>query len=131
MKRLLLVSLVLVLAACGDPEPPLTEGKVIDRTFTPEHWEDGYDTEYYNDCGLHYDWMEGEYVFDCRPATRRVYEAHHVWREDTWKIHIRGCTTDEKGKEDCRTDWITVGQDLYDQCILHRLYRQETGCLPQ
>lgn len=132
MKRLLLAGAILALvAACGEPEPPLTEGKVVDRVFTPEHWEDGYRTESYMDCGLHYDWYAEDYVFDCRPDTRQVYEVQHVWRTDAWKIQIHGCVTDEDGDKKCRDEWVHVGENLYDECLLHRLYRKETGCLPQ
>lgn len=125
--RVLIIGLAIGLTSCSsirdafNPPPPITEGDVVDMSFEAEHWESGYRTEHYTDCGYsnRYNYTSGEYEYSygCEPATRQVYESHHEWVEDTWKIQIDGCVDYEREGENrrhCDTRWITVDEDAYD-----------------
>lgn len=139
MKRIILIAVV-ILAACSS-EPPLTEGRVVDRVFDPEHiehyTETHYRTEYYEDCGLRseYDYFEEEYVSEyvCETETRQVpyYTDESRRVEDDWDIQIEGCTTDEDGEEKCRTSWIDVSEFLYVECEEGAYYKEGSGCPPR
>lgn len=139
MKRLLIIA-ILALAACSS-EPPLSEGRVVDREFDPEHTEHytetHYRTEYYEDCGYdsEYNFQTGQYeqVYSCESESRQVpYYVDATRRvDDDWDIQIEGCTTNDKGEEKCRTSWIDVSRAVYEECELRRLYKEGSGCRPR
>jgi hypothetical protein len=116
---------------------PLVEGTVVERDFTPAHWEDylrpvtrtrqasrevctgGYGdvprschTEYYT-----------ETYTDYVPDTR--------WVDDDWDLIVSGCSLDRQGDEHCRNENIDVSEQTYDNCRTGMTWRQETACRPQ
>lgn len=120
MRRTLATFLLAVLAlvgcaGCGDPPPE--QGYVRDKRFEPAHWEDGYRSESYTDCGMHMN-FEGEMEFGCKPATRQVYEARHHWVDDRYKLQLEDCN--DEGK--CRSGWRTVTQGEFDHFELGSHY---------
>ncbi len=113
---------VLVLSSCSGSEPPPESGYVRNKDFVPEHWEDGYRSEsrYGPHCGLSYDGK-----FDCSSKfyTEQVYEEHHRWVENTWKLYLEDCDPpDEKGKEHCNRGWIEVTETMYNSHSLNSHY---------
>lgn len=109
MKKIILLSSILILFACGDYAPPPEQGVVLTKKFTPAHWEGGYEEE----CsyGYHYDFYEGEYVngYHCDD----VYERHHHWVDDAWSLHLEDCVITEKGDEECNDGWLRVDETTY------------------
>lgn len=102
---------VLFLAACNS-EPPITSGKVMEKRFTPAHWEDGYRTEsrYGPHCG--YD-IYGDYDCSIKHYTEQVYEAHHYYVNDRFQLQLESCGNNDKGELKCRTGWITIPESEY------------------
>lgn len=132
---------VIIAVLVSTYEPPLKEGRVVDKDFTPAHYEEYtatyYRTEIYTDLETQ---CSGGYNGEpqtCRSVpvtkTRQVpyYVQEERWVEDDYDIEIRGCKTDDDGKEKCRTSHIDVSRSTYNQCKLGSLYREETKCLPQ
>ncbi len=132
-KLLFILAILLLLVASGCADDPLEEGRVIDRVFTPEHWEDGYRSEPYMDCGMHYNYTDGEYDFGCKPASRRVYEEHHEWVTNDWDVLIRHCEpdTDEGKKGKCRSQWKDVSEEHFALCKMGAMWKRDVACLPQ
>lgn len=113
MKKLLLVCLVLW-SCTGCSDPPPKQGYVRDKRFEAAHWESGYRTESYEDCGPHIGY-DGKVKFSCETATRQVYEAHHEYIEDRWWLFLEDCRLDDKGKNKCNKGWLQV-----DETDFHR-----------
>ena len=126
-RLLLIIGLGLILFGCST-EPPVTQGTVADKQFTPAHWESGYRTDREYECGTHYDFYEGEYVNDCRWVDDEVWEQHHTWIGDSWALLLRDCVTpgtDKKGNPKCREGWTRVDETTFhdyevDQTYPHR-----------
>lgn len=112
MRRVLvLVAALTLMVGCGGEDPP-EQGDVINKEYTPAHWESGYRTEHYQDCGLHQN-IDGDLEFGCEPATRQVWEPHHEHVQDRWRLRLRDCTTDDKGERKCREGWLSVDETTY------------------
>lgn len=114
MIRKLLFCLLLVFVACGEDVP--TEGYVIQKVYDPAHWESGYRTESYNDCGMHLN-VDGDMELGCRPATRQVYEAHHAYIPDRWKFRLENCQ-EEDGKHKCHRGWLRVDETTFHSYVV-------------
>mgnify|MGYP000511698252 CR=1 FL=1 len=109
------------LTACGSPAPET--GKVINRKYIPEHWEDGYETYYTDDYVCDYDPVydyntnryENKYHCGYKQRSHQRYEEHHTWYDDEWKLLLRKCEQKDDGKEKCREGWRKVTQDEYNR----------------
>lgn len=118
-RTLLLLTAVAVIAGCGDPPPK--QGTVIDKQYEPAHWEDGYETvyvpEYQCDTVTRYNPMTEGYETheECgtEMVAHQVYEEHHTYVDDRWKLRLRDCTTDKDGDRKCREGWVTVDETTY------------------
>lgn len=123
-KILVILALAGIIAGCGDPPPK--EGYVRDKRFTPAHWEDGYRTEYYEDCGYEsqYNFSTEKYemVWDCHQESRQVYESHHHWAHDDWDLYLEDCKTTDEGKRKCRRGWVDVTEATYERYAIGQHY---------
>lgn len=118
---LVVAVVVLVFSGCAGENPP-ESGYVRNKDFIPAHWEGGYRYESYMDCGPHLNY-DGDIEFSCKPATRSVYESHHTWVDDTWKLFLEDCEPpDEKGKEHCNKGWLEVTETMYNEHSLNSHY---------
>lgn len=119
-------------------EPPIDEGKVIARDFTPAHEED-YMQAHYRSVPYTTTQCTGGYGSTpqtCRTVTEYRTETYYLpatrWVPDDYDVKLEKCTTDDKGKEKCRTGWKDVHADIYAGCKVGSLYKKETeSCLPQ
>lgn len=116
---------------------PLDQGVVVERRFTPAHWEQ---------------YMRP--VTNTRPATRTVcsggfgntprtcrteiytetytdYVPDQRWVPDDWDLNVDGCSFNRQGEESCRTEWKDVDEAVYDDCQVGETWRRETACNPQ
>lgn len=111
MRRLAgVLAVCAALLACGVDAPP-EQGYVRKAEFTPAHWEDGYRSEsrYGYHCGLGYD---GKYNCGLKQYTEQVYEEHHEFINDAWRIFLEDCHVDQ-GKNKCRTGWRSVDETTF------------------
>lgn len=104
-----------LLTSCNS-EPPIEEGKVVNRRFEPAHWESGYRSEprYGYQCGIGYD---GKYGCGLKHYTEQVYEAQHHYVEDRYKLKLEKCEEDK-----CRQGWITVPESEYSDYAIGNHY---------
>lgn len=120
MRRVLLVLLMLFVVGCG--EDPPEQGFVIDKDYDPAHWEDGYDTVYHSEyrCSTHsiYDYARDQYVQreECgiEQVPHSVYNPHHRWVKDRWRLQLQHCEVNDKGEEKCRQGWRKVSAGTYE-----------------
>jgi hypothetical protein len=116
-----------LLAACASPPK---EGYVRDKDFTAAHWESGYRTEYTTepDCGYEsvYDSTTGRYEqrYGCttKQVSHEVYEAHHTWVDDSWRMRLEDCKVNAKDERKCKTGWREVTEAVYDRYDLGQHY---------
>lgn len=144
-RRLLWASLTsacLLVGAC-DSEPPVTEGRVLNRNFEPAHeeeyWRTEYRTEYYTEevCTSDYDPFTGEYRGQrCRQESRTRQVPYDVrdtrWVPDDWDLYLQQCepegTRNEDGEilttdERCREGWVDIDdEDTYDSYEIGSYY---------
>lgn len=132
MKRVLLILVVaLALFGCGDPAPK--EGFVREKKYEPAHWEDGYRTEYRYEYRCHPGYRIGPdgrsvYTTDCgiESVPYSVYEEHHRWINDQWRLRIEDCKENDKGEMKCRDGWVSVDHDTYVDFRIGRHYPDNT-----
>lgn len=104
---------IVFLAACSS-EPPVTEGTVVRKEFSPAHWEGGWETRYEYRCGYGTDY-DGKMKYRCRNESVSYWDDQHIWQADQWRIRLRSCetgTTTDKPK--CREGWQYVDQQTFD-----------------
>lgn len=101
------------LSSCSS-EPPITTGKVVDKSFEPAHWEGGYEyfTTYGYHCGLGYD---GKYGCGLKSYEDSRWEDQHTWHNDSYRIQLQSCEENDKGELKCRTGWRTITELEYDR----------------
>lgn len=128
---------VVIVVLVQSYEPPVKEGKVVDRRFTPAHEED-YMQAHYRSVPYTTTQCTGGYGTTpqtCRTVTEWRTETYYLpatrWVPDDWDLQLRDCKTNDEGKEKCRTGWIDVSQSTYHQCKLGSLYKKDVACLPQ
>lgn len=117
------VVIVVLIFCTGCAEPPPESGYVRDKSFTPAHWEGGYDTEYRTEYRCEpsstYDYGSGKYVYgtSCgfKSVPHSVWDDHDSWIEDRWRLYLEDCTRNDEGKEKCRKGWRTVDSQSYDR----------------
>lgn len=136
MKRVILVLLLLVLAACGPPA--LETGVVIDREFVPEHEETYTENVPRTETYIDYDeYCTGIYpnetcVNEPTVRTRTVYDSvERCCRivPDEFFITIRGGEGTEDGE---RTNRVRVSRESYDACTVGRRWSHDQPvCRPQ
>lgn len=118
-RALVLVAALTFMVGCGGEDPP-TEGDVINKKFTPEHWEGGweYRTVMEYDCRTEsqYNYQTDSYetVEECgyEPETESYWDPHHERVGDRWELQLEDCTV-EDGKEKCRKGWVAVDETTY------------------
>lgn len=107
---------------------PLDAGVVVDRDFTPAHWEEETRTRQVyagEDCsGIGVDRR-------CTSQYRTEYYTVDVWYDDDWDLRIDGCSDNRRGDTICRADWVDVSQSVYDDCQVSERWRERTACRPQ
>lgn len=122
MKKFFLIcAVVVVLSSCGSPSPD--SGYVIERRFTPAHWQGGWDTrttmKYVCGNKSEYDYVTGDYesryTCDYEPDSYMVWEERHTYVDDSWQLKLEDCDEPEGDKEPkCNTGWLTVPESEYD-----------------
>jgi hypothetical protein len=134
MRKAAWVLPLLLLFGCSDP--PLKEGKVVEREFDPAHTEHYiqtlWRTESYPDteCSTNYN---GQTTCHMVIRTRSVpyYVPATRWVEDDWDLKLKACEPKKDGGEKCRTSWRDVSQNEYDQCEVGSYYKEDEGCTPR
>jgi hypothetical protein len=112
----------------------LSEGQVVNRDFTPAHWEEyqravtGTRLSTRTVCSGGY----GSVPQTCRPETYTETYTYYVpderWVEDDWDLRIDGCSENRRGDTICREEWVDVTQTVYDDCDISDYWRRETAC---
>lgn len=119
-RRALVLAVALIFTVgCGGEDPP-TEGDVINKEFTPAHWEGGFETyylpEYSCDTESVYNYQTGQYetrqVCGTDMVAHQRWEDHHNYVDDRWRLQLEDCTI-EDGKEKCRKGWVNVDETTY------------------
>jgi hypothetical protein len=108
MKKILFI-LPLFLIACSS-EPDLTSGTVVNKRFEPAHYETRLQQVY---SGQNCSGSGAQRV--CTPIY--TYVPVNDYYPDDWDIQLKACG-EEAGKEkisDCRTSWIDVSEEVYNQ----------------
>lgn len=124
MKKLLLLTLVAIISACG--KDPLTEGFVVDKRFEAAHTstelQPVYRTDYEYRCQSEYDYVSQTYRQNCgmQPVSRTDYVLMPVYHSDDYNIRIKFCPPD---KDKCEFDWIDVSKEIYDSFKLGDYYK--------
>lgn len=124
-----LIAAVSLLSACGGDQDSWTYGEVVQRDFDPAHvvHHDGHWRDGGQDChpSYEYDWFSGEYRLKTR-CTDRPDVWVPPWDEhvpDRWRILI---SEDSDGQDDDEEEhWVTVAEQVYDDCRIGRRYDRE------
>ena len=125
MKRVIRVVFLTLLVASCNSSPSIREGKVVERKFSPAHWEGGY--EYYTDygytCGIDY---SGKYTCGVRPHQESRWEDQHIWKDDRFELQLENCERNDKDELKCRRGWITVPESEYGRYAIGVHYPDPT-----
>lgn len=119
------VVLFAVLGGCAS-DPPVEQGYVRHREFLPAHWEGGWRTEwemaYRCHTGMSADGKSTTTTCGPEMVPVDVWEDHHRWIDDRWRLRLQDCTTNDDGKTKCREGWRYVTAAEYDRFPVGRHY---------
>lgn len=108
----------------------LIEGEVVNRDFTPAHYESEprtrqvYDGQ---DCRTTTN-SSGFTSTSCTSKYRSETYYVDVFYNDDWDIAVDGCSQNRRGDTICRIDWVDVSESVYDDCTPGEYWRRETAC---
>lgn len=108
----------ILLSGCGDPPPD--QGYVIDKSFVPAHWEDGFETYYVPEMQCRsvseYDYASKTYetrqVCDTQPVAHQRYEPHYQYVQDAWRLRLEDCKIEHEKKK-CHRGWKRVDETTF------------------
>lgn len=92
------------LSACGDSEPAVDRGVVVEQRYIPAHDEQDEVPIYITMC------VPSGNTMNCT-QTLTGYETVTEHHPDLWEVKLLSCRYG--GKEPCRTGWAEVGRSDY------------------
>lgn len=99
----------------GHIPPPVTHGTVIEKRDTPAH------SERYQSGTVCYSYnKEGSCTY-----SQPVYSQRYV--AESWQLRLSDCSASPKpdGTVECRTGWVSVDEQTYDQTDLNTTYGEK------